>query len=213
VCSGRLQSSKLNANRRKADGCRSQYQQLLRPLYQFNNPQILFSKTDLPNHSLKKKKGRKMAKRIKKILVACDCSDFSIQIFAYAVEIATGLEAALTVVNVINQIEVDRMARTVDTYSGHSVDDYVKSLKADRHDVIKSLIQDTGHPELFSKTVIKIGTHHEVLMEVIKQEQSDLLIMGNKGRGNLAGILLGSCAEKMFRNCPVAVLMVRVSNG
>ena len=154
-----------------------------------------------------------MEKKINKILLACDCSDFSGQIFAYAVEIARGLEAEVLVANVINQIEVDRMARTVDTYAGDTIDDHVKSLKKDRREVIHNLIQETDQPGLFGKTIIKIGTHHQQLMEVIEQEKTDLLIMGNKGRGNLAGILMGSCAEKMFRHCPVAVLMVRVSNG
>jgi nucleotide-binding universal stress UspA family protein len=154
-----------------------------------------------------------MRKKINKILVACDCSDFSGQIFAYAVEVARGLKAELIVANVINRIEVDRIARSIDSYSGETIDDHIKALKADRRDVIEGLVQDTGHADLFGKTIVKIGTHHVELMEVIKHEQADLLIMGNKGRGNLAGILLGSCAEKMFRNCPVAVLMVRVSNG
>ncbi len=153
-----------------------------------------------------------MTKQIKKILVACDCSDFSGQIFAYAVEIAQGLGAELIVANVINQIELDRIPRALDTYDGKTSEDHVASLKEDRKRVIQKLIQDTGKPKLFNKIFIKSGTHFLELKECMKQEKADLLIMGNKGHGNLAGIILGSCAEKMFRHCPVAMLMVRVSN-
>jgi len=153
-----------------------------------------------------------MIKNINKILVACDCSDFSGQIFSYAVEIAQGLGVELTVVNVINQIELDRISRALDTFEGETIEDHVTSLKEDRRALIHKLIEDTDKPELFKRTIIKIGTHHAELMECMKHEKADLLIMGNKGHGNLAGILMGSCAEKMFRHCPVAMLMVRVSD-
>lgn len=153
-----------------------------------------------------------MTKKIKKILVACDCSDFSGQIFAYAVEIAQGLAAELIVVNVINQIELDRISRALDTFEGNTIEDHIASLKEDRRGLIQKLIQDTGKPKFFKKTIIKTGTHFLELTGCMKQENADLLVMGNKGHGNLAGLLLGSCAEKMFRHCPAAMLMVKVND-
>ena len=152
-----------------------------------------------------------MIKKINKILVACDCSDFSGQIFSYAVEIGHGLGVELTVVNVINQIELDRISRALDSFEGKTIEDHVTALKEDRKALIHKLIQDTQKPKLFKKTIIKIGTHHAELMNCIEHEKADLLIIGNKGHGNLAGILMGSCAEKLFRHCPVTMLMVKVS--
>ncbi len=152
-----------------------------------------------------------MENKIKKIIVACDCSDYSAEIFSYAAEVARGLEAKLIVTNVINRGELDRTEWALAMYAPFNMDDHLETQKADRRRRIQELIEATGQEPLFIKTVFKIGVPFLELIAAIKEEKADLVIMGNKGRGNLANVLLGSCAEKMLRRCPVALLSVRVS--
>lgn len=154
-----------------------------------------------------------MGKKIDKIIVACDCSDYSSEIFSYAAEVARELGAKLIVTNVINRGELDRTERALGVYAPFSIEDYLASQKTERRKIIQELIEATGQAHLFKKTILKTGVPFRELIATIKDEKADLLIMGNKGRGNLANVLLGSCAEKMFRRCPSALLSVRVSKA
>ena len=151
-----------------------------------------------------------MKKKRKKIIVACDCSDYSAEIFDYAVQMARGLGSDIIVANVINKIALDHIERAMSMYAAFDLKEYVAGLKSDRQEMIRKLIQSTGHADLFKKVIIKTGVPFQKLLETIAEENADLIVMGNKGRGNLVGVMLGSCAEKLFRRCPIALLSVRV---
>jgi nucleotide-binding universal stress UspA family protein len=49
----------------------------------------------------------------------------------------------------------------------------------------------------------------EQILKTIETEDIDLVVMANKGRGNISKFLFGSAAEKVFRHSPVPVISVR----
>jgi len=61
-------------------------------------------------------------KKVNKILVACDLSNYSIQAVEYAAEMAESVNAELVIVNVINQRDLD-MIENVSPVP-HSVDEH-----------------------------------------------------------------------------------------
>ena len=72
------------------------------------------------------------------------------------------------------------------------------------------MIKPYSIPETVQVNIlIREGNPFNEILSVIEEEKIDLVIIGNKGRGNAMGTLFGSNAEKVFRHSPVPVLSVR----
>jgi nucleotide-binding universal stress UspA family protein len=90
-----------------------------------------------------------------------------------------------------------------------SVKSYIEEVKSFRTDLLKELIAATSAADLTIKQVFDVDVPFKGILKVVDDEHADMLVMGTKGRGNLADVLFGSTAEKVFRRCPVSLLSVR----
>jgi len=148
-------------------------------------------------------------------MVAYDLSEYSIQSLKYAFELAENLDGNVIIVNVINQKDliavkeaINRIGLVKQSFS-FSMDTYLENLKKDRSQSIQKLIEEISRHKGQIKKVIKYGVPFQKLIEAIKEENADILVMGTKGQGHIAGVLFGSTAEKMFHHCPVPLLSIR----
>ena len=150
--------------------------------------------------------------RIKKILVAVDFSPCSLNIGRYARRMAEDLSANLLWVNVINRRYVSAVKKALVHHSQSlslSVDDCVSMLNRERVEKMQTLIRKAGSINITHRVIVRTGIPHQEIIKVALEEQVDIVIMGVKGRSDLAGLLFGSTAEKMFRRCPVPLLSLR----
>jgi nucleotide-binding universal stress UspA family protein len=146
---------------------------------------------------------------IKKIMVAVDLSEYSPQVVDYAGRLAEDSGAELLFVNVINQRNIDMIQQVTIHTAKISVKDYVSGIKKERTERMQKLLTETKCTGIPNRFIFKQGIPFVELVETAKKEKVDMVVMGTKGRGNIAGILFGSQAEKMFRHCPVPLLSIR----
>lgn len=146
---------------------------------------------------------------IKRVAAAIDFSDYSEITFAYALMEARAHGAELVVVNVINARGLDVLDRlTAEGYDLGGKQGYLERVEAERREMFaKDYLPATEGLKV--RVMVLNGHPHEELLKFLRDEEISLVVMGTKGRSNLAGTLFGSTAEKVFRRAPCPVLSVR----
>lgn len=146
---------------------------------------------------------------IKKIMVAIDLSEYSREILEYAGNLAKSINSELIIVNVINNRDIEVLQKVAMETDLFSVEAWLTRQKEERQRLIEGLIEESGCSHLPNKIVFCEGVPFRELLKVVDEEEADLVAMGTKGRSNLAGVFVGSTADKMCRRCPVPILSLR----
>jgi len=136
-------------------------------------------------------------KKVEKILAPTDLSDLSRVGMEYALELARGWGAEVTVYHVANAAELA-------SYKAYSMEDLVnkhrKALGQFLNDNFAELL-----PLVEVRQKVEIGSPATNILEEAERERSDLIVMSTHGRTGLAHMLMGSVTEQVVRNasCPV----------
>jgi nucleotide-binding universal stress UspA family protein len=136
-------------------------------------------------------------KKVEKILAPTDLSELSRVGLEYALELARGWGAEVTVYHVANPVELAN-------YKAYSLEDLL-----DKHR--KSLGQFLNEhfvellPLVEVRQKVEIGSPATNILDEAERETSDLIVMSTHGRTGIAHVLMGSVTEQVVRNaaCPV----------
>jgi nucleotide-binding universal stress UspA family protein len=136
-----------------------------------------------------------------KILVAHDGSKTSDKALKKAVELATGLDASLTVLTVVPDLyltelsDMDRQRITA-------------ALTEEAKQAMEKIRVSLSAKPIETKTIMRQGLPAEKILETAQKMKVDLLVVGSHGRHGARKFLLGSVSSKVvdYSTCPVLVV-------
>ena len=143
---------------------------------------------------------------IKTILFPTDFSEGAANALKYAVDVAKRYGAKLHILHVIYDI-----AKASGWYVPHiSMDQMYKDIEVGAKKELERFgLQDLSGLKDVERTV-STGVPHEVIVDFVKKNKIDMIVIGTHGRSGIDRILFGSTAAQVVRNAPCPVLTVRL---
>lgn len=75
--------------------------------------------------------------------------------------------------------------------------------------ILQKAVEEVGKLPCEVHTEVLQGSPAEAIIEVATTRKSSVIVMGSRGLGTLAGLLLGSTSQKVVAHAPCPVLIVR----
>lgn len=75
--------------------------------------------------------------------------------------------------------------------------------------ILQKAVEAVGDVPVEIHTELIEGDAAESIIEVAKTRESSVIVMGSRGLGGLAGLVLGSTSQKVVSHAPCPVLIVR----
>jgi nucleotide-binding universal stress UspA family protein len=135
------------------------------------------------------------------IAVGLDGSDSSWKAFSEAVLQAKLRKAILHVVSIQEEIE-----------ASYSANEILAAENTERHKLERLQIKARLNADtegVVSVTAIAIGHSANAMIDYVKKNTINLLVIGDTGHSSIWGALLGTSAERIVRGAPCCVLVVR----
>jgi nucleotide-binding universal stress UspA family protein len=143
-------------------------------------------------------------RKLKSIVVGVDGSDPSRAALRWAYDEASNHGAALTVVTAWHLPPLPQ----IPPYGSLPPEGYFDQPKQNALDLLDGLTAGLGDktPRVDVRTVVEEGNPVQVLIE--QSARADLLVVGSRGHGGFAGMLLGSVSHHLVAHskCPVVVV-------
>jgi nucleotide-binding universal stress UspA family protein len=139
-----------------------------------------------------------------KILVAVDGSAYTKRMLGYiaAHDEWLGARHQYTVVHTVLAVP----SRAAGFVGGDAVRQYYEAEAEAVFKPIRAFLEQQG---IVAEYVHSAGHAAESIAELAEKGRFDLLLMGSRGHGELANLVLGSVAMKVLARCSVPVLLVR----
>lgn len=139
----------------------------------------------------------------KKILVPTDASEHSRRALKKAIELAQTIHADILLLHV---------SYTPQAYWGYTVSYGItvtdEQLRENGELALEATLTGIDTSQVVLNKKVEAGHPVTVILEQIKKETIDLIIMGSHGYGAIAGSVLGSVSQRVLQRagCPVMII-------
>jgi len=143
-----------------------------------------------------------MVSTFRRVLCPTDHSPAALRAVEYALRVAQSNSAEIMLVHCLHVPQGDMTDE-----SGRRLKlEEALSLQKERLDEVRqSVLRGYTH----CSVQIPIGDPAEKILALAVEKKADLIVTGTRGRSEIAGLLLGSVADKLVRHAPCPVLVVR----
>jgi nucleotide-binding universal stress UspA family protein len=147
---------------------------------------------------------KQIARVAQRIIVATDGSPGANRAVDVAARLAKATGASLAIVTVGGHITGAELRRLA------SIDgDLSKAMESAANQILKQAQKRAGRVGVAApKLHCGWGDAAETIIDAVRSEKADILIVGRRGRGRLSGLLLGSVSQKLASLAPTVVMVV-----
>ncbi|MBI4402492.1 MAG: universal stress protein [Nitrospirae bacterium] len=139
---------------------------------------------------------------IRHVLAPVDFSDCSLDALEYAVQVAKQFGSAVTILHVLEPVSYGLDFALVHAAEEHKMRKRLETRLAD----LATLLTSHG---LQAKHVMRGGLPADSILEFVRGQGCDLIVMGTHGRRGVSHLISGSVAEAVLRRAECLVLTVK----
>lgn len=137
------------------------------------------------------------------ILVPTDGSNGSIKALKYAIDLEKKTGGELLLLNVQPNFASPNVKKF---FSKKDVEEYTQMLADEALEPVKESMQEAGVPYTVK---VRIGLPKVEICQEASESKADLIVMGYRGLGAVAGVVLGSVSYGVLHDAPCPVTIVR----
>lgn len=137
-----------------------------------------------------------------KVLLAVDGSDHALHAASVAADLARTMNA--------KEFRIVVAYDFIPPYLGEPNMQYAIDARMEvAKSILERAVEAVGKLPCEVHTEVIEGSAAEAIIDVAVTRESNLIVMGSRGLGTLAGLLLGSTSQKVVAHAPCPVLIVR----
>lgn len=137
-----------------------------------------------------------------RILLAVDGSDHALHAARMAADMSRGMKP--------KELRIVVAFDTIPMYLGEpNMQFAIDRRKTEAEEILNAAIKEIGQVPSEIHTEIIEGSPAEAIINVAETRKSDIIVMGSRGLGRLAELVLGSTSQKVVAHAHCPVLIVR----